>query len=231
MLAESLSESLYFGFAITLIAYFVGLWVKQKLKLTIFNPILVSTGLIIGFLYASNITYEKYEQGAKHISYLLTPATVCFAIPLYRQLEILKKNMTAIFIAIFSGVITSASTIYILSLILNLEHVHYVTLLPKSITTAIGIGVSEEAGGIVSITMMCILVTGIIGAVIAEIIFKVFKITDPIAKGVALGTSSHAVGTSKAFEIGEVEGAMSSLAIAVAGVITAVIVPFVINFI
>ena len=159
------------------------------------------------------------------MSYFLTPSTVCLAIPLYKQLELLKKNLTAVAAAITAGVIGSVVSVYVMSMIFRLEHVHYVSLLPKSITTAIGMGVSEEAGGIVTMTIVSIILTGILGNIVADGWFKLVGIKEPIAKGLALGTSAHAIGTAKALELGEVEGAMSSLSIAVAGLMTVVAVP------
>lgn len=222
-----LQESLYFGFVISILAYLFGVWLKRKLGWAILNPLLVSVVLVIGCLLVFDIDYDTYNYSAKYISYLLTPSTVCLAIPLYKQLELLKKNLLAVGIAILSGVITSAASIFALCLLFRLEHLHYVTMLPKSITTAIGMGVSEEAGGMVTITVVCIIITGIFGNIIAEHLFRAAGIRHPIAKGLALGTSAHAIGTAKALELGDVEGAMSSLAIAVAGLLTVVMVPLV----
>lgn len=157
-----------------------------------------------------------------YLSYLLTPATVCLAIPLYQQIVLLKKNMMAILLGIIAGVLSSLGSVLALSFVFGLEHEYYVTLLPKSITTAIGMGVSEELGGIVTITVAVILITGIFGNVMGETICKLFHIYEPIAVGLAFGTSSHAVGTAKALELGEIEGAMSSLSIAVAGILTVI---------
>jgi putative effector of murein hydrolase len=171
-------------------------------------------------LLAANIEFETYKQGASYISWFLTPATVCLAIPLYEQLEILKKHWKAVIAGIVSGVITNMITVAILALLFGLNHQEYVTLLPKSITTAIGMGVSEELGGYVTITVAVIVITGVIGNMLAEFLCKVFRIEEPMAKGLAIGTSAHAMGTAKAMEMGEVEGAMSSLSIAVAGILT-----------
>lgn len=222
-----LQESLYFGFVISILAYLFGVWLKRKLGWAILNPLLVSVVLVIGCLLVFGIDYDTYNSSAKYISYLLTPSTVCLAIPLYKQMELLKKNLLAVGIAILSGVIASAASILALCLMFRLEHLHYVTMLPKSITTAIGMGVSEEAGGMVTITVVCIIITGIFGNIIAEHLFRAAGICHPIAKGLALGTSAHAIGTAKALELGDVEGAMSSLAIAVAGLLTVVMVPLV----
>ena len=166
---------------------------------------------------------DTYESGAKYLSYFLTPATVALAVPLYEQIEPLKKNWKAILAGIFAGAMTSALCVLVLSLIFKLSHKQYVTLLPKSITTAIGMGLSEELGGIVTITVAVIIVTGVIGNMFAENICKLFHISDPVAKGVGIGSASHAMGTSKAMEMGEIEGAMSSLSIAVSGLMTVVV--------
>lgn len=218
-------ESMYFGFVLSLGAYIAGVQLKKKFGWAILNPLLVSVVLVSACLLIFHIDYQTYNSSAKYISYLLTPSTVCLAIPLYKQLELLKKNFAAVIIAIFSGVAASAVSIFAMCMIFGLGHQHYVTLLPKSITTAIGMGVSEEAGGIVTITVMCIIITGILGNIIAEAVFKLLHLDNPIARGLALGTSAHAIGTAKALELGEIEGAMSSLAIAVAGLMTVAAVP------
>lgn len=194
--------------------------------MAIFNPLLISIAIIIAFLLFFNIDYEEYNNGAKYLGYLLTPATMCLAVPLYEQLEILKKNVKAIMAGIISGVITSMSSILALSVIFNFSHTEYVTILPKSITTAIGIGISEELGGIVTITVAVIIITGIFGNMTAEFVCKMFKINEPIARGVAIGSSAHAMGTAKAIEMGPIEAAISSLTIAVAGIVTVVAVSF-----
>ena len=219
---EFLSESIIFGAVLSLAAYEIGLLMKKKFKLAILNPLLIGTICVIGFFLIFRIDYEEYNEGAKYISYLLTPATVCLAVPLYEQLSLLKKNFMAVAVGILSGVLASLVSVLALAKLFDLNHQQYVTLLPKSITTAIGMGVSEELGGLVTITVAVIVITGILGNVIAEFICKIFKIHEPIAKGLALGTASHAIGTAKAMEMGQIEGAMSSLAIAVAGLLTVI---------
>lgn len=216
---------LYFGMFISVFAYLIGMWLKKRLGWAVLNPLLVAIILVIVFLKASGISYTDYNEGAGYISYFLTPATVCLAIPLYKQLELLKKNLAAVLIAITSGVAGSVLSVFAMSLVFRLEHVHYVSLLPKSITTAIGMGVSEEAGGIVTITIVSIILTGILGNIVAEGWFKLIGVKEPIARGLAIGTAAHAIGTAKALELGEIEGAMSSLSIAVAGIMTVVVVP------
>lgn len=219
---ELLSSSVFIGVLISLVGYQIGAFLNKKFKVALLNPLLLAIIFVIIFLWLTGIDYETYNKGAGHISYLLTMATICLAIPLYEELELLKKNVTAIVIGIFAGTLTGLISILLMAIIFHLNHQQYVTLLPKSITTAIGIGVSEKIGGMVTITVAVIIITGILGNVIAEGVFKLFRIHHPIAKGVALGTSSHAIGTAKAIEIGKIEGAMSSLSIAIAGLITVI---------
>lgn len=217
---EMLCNSVFFGVAISLLAYELGSWMKRKWKLAIFNPLLISIAAVMLILVFFRIDYDSYYEGAQYLSYLLTPATVCLAIPLYEQLEQLKHNAKAIAAGILSGVLTSLASVLALSLLFELTHEQYVTLLPKSITTAIGMGVSEELGGITTITVAVIIVTGILGNMLATLICRLFKIQEPAAVGIALGSSSHAIGTTKAMELGEIQGAMSSLSIAVSGILT-----------
>ena len=191
---EFAAESVFFGTAITLAAYEVGIFCKKKWKIGIFNPLLVAIVLVVGFLAVTGIPAGVYQSSARYVSFLLTPATVCLAIPLYEQLE----------------------------LVFGFDHSEYVTFLPKSITTAIGMGVSEQMGGNVSITVITIIITGVVGNILGEPVLKLFRIHNPIAKGIGLGSSAHAIGTAKAMELGEVEGAMSGLSIAVAGLMTVV---------
>lgn len=219
---DLLCNSAFFGVVVSILGYEIGLFLKKKFNNGIFNPLLISILFVMVALVIFKVDFESYNNGAKYLSYLLTPATVCLAIPLYEQLDLLKNNFKAIIIGIFSGVAASLISVFLFALFFQFTHEQYVTLLPKSITTAIGMGISEELNGIVTITVAVIIVTGIIGNILAEVICKVFHIHEPIAKGIAIGTSSHAIGTSKAMEIGEIEGAMSGLAIAVAGLFTVI---------
>ena len=217
-----LTDSVFFGVTLSIVAYLIGDLIKKKTGLGIFNPLLISIAICIAVLAVSGVDYDTYNASAHYLSWFLTPATVCLAVPLYEQLELLKKNWLAMLLGIGTGVLTSVVTVFVLAKLLGLNHQEYVTLLPKSITTAIGMGVSEELGGYVTITVAVIIITGVLGNILAELICKVFKIEHPIAKGLAIGSASHAIGTAKAMEMGEVEGAISSLAIAVAGVLTVV---------
>lgn len=220
---EFLQDSVFFGVFISVVTYEIGALIKRKWNVAIFNPLLISIALIIVFLILFDVDYDTYDFGAQYLSYFLTPATVALAVPLYEQIEPLKNSWKAIIAGILSGALTSALCVLILSIVMGLDHKQYVTLLPKSITTAIGMGLSEELGGIVTITVAVIVVTGVIGNMFAEQICKLFHITDPVAKGIAIGSSAHAMGTAKAMEMGEIEGAMSSLSIAVSGLLTVVV--------
>ena len=219
---EFFANAAFAGVSVSLISYMIGVYLKKKLNVGLFNPLLISIAVTIIFLVLAHIDYDAYNEGARYLSWLLTPATVCLAIPLYEEFELLKSNVRAVMCGIISGVLTSLITILVLALFFGLTHEEYVTLLPKSITTAIGMGVSEELGGYVTITVAVIIITCVIGNILAEFICKIFRIEEPIAKGIAIGSAAHAIGTAKAMEIGEVEGAMSSLSIAVAGILTVV---------
>lgn len=217
---ETLTNSIFFGIILTLGAYLVGVVLKRRFNFFLFNPLLVAIAISISVLAVSGIEYSQYNNGASHISILLTPATVCLAIPLYEQIQLLRKNATAILIGIASGVLTSGITIAAMSMLFALGHKEYVTLLPKSITTAIGIGLSQELDGYIAITVAAIIITGLFGNIAGDILCRLCGIKHPVAKGIAIGTSTHVMGTSKAMEIGKVEGAMSSLSVAVAGCMT-----------
>lgn len=223
---EFLNNSLFFGLLLSLATYALGCFLKSKLKTDLVNPLIISVILVIVFIVVTGMDFESYKQQSSLLSYMLTPVTVCLAVPLYKQLNALKQNLWAVCIGITVGVITALTSVLLLSLAFGVSHELYVTLLPKSITTAIGMGVSEELGGITEITVAVIVITGVIGAAIGRPIMKLFRITEPVAVGLALGTASHAVGTSKAIEIGETEGAMSGLAIVVAGILTVILAPF-----
>ena len=217
-----LISSAFFGAFISLAAYFVGLKLKKKFKLAIFNPLLIAVALVIAALLLLDVDYESYNSGAKYLSCLLTPATVSLAIPLYEQIRQLRGNWKAIFAGILAGSLAGVASVFLLSLIFGLNHAEYATLLPKSVTTAIGIAVSEELGGYPAITAVVIITTGLLGNIFAEGFLKLIRVREPVAKGVAIGTSAHAIGTTKAMEMGETEGAMSGLSIGVAGVFTVI---------
>lgn len=215
-------NSVFFGVMVSILTYGAGMMLQKKFRLAVFNPLLISIILTILVLVTAHIDYKTYYASAKYLSYLLTPATVCLAIPLYERIEELKKNWKAVLAGISSGVLTSLCSILVMAAFFHLSHKEYVTLLPKSITTAIGMGVSQELGGYVTLTVAVIIITGILGNIFAETICRMFHISEPVAKGVAIGTASHAIGTARAMTMGETEGAMSSLSIAVAGLLTVI---------
>lgn len=187
-------QSVFFGVSVSLAAYGIGVLLQKKFKFALFNPLLISVVLTIAVLLTAHISYDTFYEGAKYLSYLLTPATVCLAVPLYEKLSLLKSNWKAIFAGILSGVITTLCSVFVMSKLFHLTHEEYVTLLPKSITTAIGMGVSEELGGYVTLTVAMIIITGIFGNVIAVSVCRLFRITDPIAKGVSIGSAAARAG-------------------------------------
>ena len=222
---DFLTSNMFFGIFISLVAYEIGQITYEKTKLPIFNPLLVAIVIVIALLKIFNIDFETYNQGGQFINMFLGPATVILAVPLYKQLSLLKKNFIPIIIGITVGCFVSVISIILLSKVFGLDNNIIISLLPKSVTTPIGIEISNSLGGVTGVTVLAIIITGITGAIIAPIVCKIFRITNPVAIGIGIGTASHAVGTSKALEIGETEGAMSSLSIGIAGVMTVVIAP------
>lgn len=219
-MSDFLARSLFFGAGISLLFYEVGLLLKKRFKLAVLNPLLIAILCVMASLKVLGVPYSDYNAGAQYLSWLLTPATVALAVPLYEELGLLRKNLPAVAGGILAGTFAGLAGILLLCRVFALDHQLYVTFLPKSITTAIGMGVAEELGGVTALTVAAIILTGILGNVAAEGLFRLFRIYDPIARGLALGTGAHAIGTAKAMELGEVEGAMSSLSIAVAGLLT-----------
>lgn len=224
------NDSTVWAVVMTIVAYGVGTYIQGKTKKAWVNPLIIACLVMMLFLNLCRIPYDVYKEEAELLTYLLLPATVSLAIPLYEQWTLLKKNLLAIVCGISAGALTSVLCILLLAWLFQLEPQYAVSLMPKSVTTAIGTDVSVELGGIAALTAGVIILTGIVGNLLAQTLCKLFRITDPIAKGVAIGTSSHAIGTTKALEMGQVEGAMSSLAIAVAGIITAVLCPMLAQF-
>ena len=223
-------SSAVFGVVISLVGFWIGSYLKKKFNYAIVNPLLIAIVFVIVILIIFKIDYSAYYSSARYLSYLLTPATVCLAVPLYSQVEKLKENLVAILCAVFAGVLTSLASVLAISVVFRLSHLDYVTLLPKSITTAIGMGVAEELGGVTSVTVPIIILTGIFGNLAGEFVCRLFRVTDPIAKGLGIGCASHAIGTSRAMEWGELEGAMSSLSIVISGIFTVVLAPVFASF-
>jgi len=224
-----LTTSPIFGVLISLVAYIIGQWLNKKTKISLLNPLFIAITLVIIFLITFNIPLDNYNNGGKIISFFLGPATVILAVPLYNKIDHLKKNAIPIIIGILLGSVAGIITVLFLGRVLNLDEVIALSLVPKSVTTPIGIEISNQINGISSVTVTAIIITGILGAIFSPIILKLFKVKDKIAIGVAIGTSSHALGTTKAVELGETEGAMSSLSIGIAGIITVIIAPILIK--
>ena len=219
-MSQLISGADHFGFVLSIFIFLLAVQIKLRFKLELLNPLLVSTIIIIAILLTFKIPYDSYLEGADILNYFLTPATVCLAIPLYKQFSLLKNNFKAVFCAVLLGTISSLGSILLMGFFFKLPVEHIATLLPKSITTAIGLGISESISGYVNLTVASIVLTGIIGGILSDFVFK-------IARGLALGTSAHAIGTAKALEMGEIEGAMSSLSIVLAGIFTVILVPIV----
>lgn len=220
---ELIQSSVFLGAAITIGSFELGRLLRKKWNCAVFNPLLLGILFAMLLLLLFRIDYGSYLNGAKYINFLLTPATVCLAVPLYEKFELLKKNALAVALGIGAGVVTSLAVVFALAALFRMDFSMFATLLPKSITTAIGMDVSAELGGYASLTVAAIVLTGVLGNICAEGACRLFRITNPIAQGVAIGTSAHAVGTSKALEMGEIQGAMSSLSLVVAGILTVIL--------
>lgn len=220
-----ITNTILFGIIISLIAFEIGLFINRKTKLSVLNPLLIAITIVIIFLLVFNIDIEQYNEGGKFINIFLGPSTVVLAVPLYKQLNLLKKNFTPIIIGILIGSFVGIFSVIGFSFILGLDSTIIKSLLPKSVTTPIGIELSNQLGGIIPITVLSIIISGITGAVLGPAVCKLFKIKDKVAIGVSIGTASHALGTTKALELGETEGAMSGLSIGIAGIITVFIAP------
>lgn len=228
-MAELLTQGAAWGVLLTLGAFALGTFLQKKTGRAWCNPLLLGSVFVILFLRLSGISCPDYQASAGPVSWLLLPATISLAAPLYEQWEALRKNAAAILTGIAAGVAVSVGAILILAWAFHLDRAAAVSLLPKSVTTAIGTDVSGELGGIPTLTTAVIILTGIFGNLTAPAICKLFRITEPAAKGVGIGSAAHAIGTARALEIGPVEGAMSSLSIAVAGILTALLCPLAVN--
>lgn len=224
-MADFLMELPLFSIVLTFAAFQVGLWCQKKAKSPLFNPILIGAALVIGALLLIGADPNTYVAATESLTWLLTPATVCLAVPLYRQIKVLKKSLPAILIGIFAGAVTSLLTVFLLCGLFSLDRHVSVSLLPKSITTAIGLALSEQNGGNPTLTSIVIVITGVLGNLIGPSLCKLLKLTDPVSQGVAFGTASHLGGTSKATEMDPLAGAVSSLSLVAAGIVSALIFP------
>ncbi|NLW42451.1 MAG: LrgB family protein [Tissierellia bacterium] len=222
-------NSPYYGVMFTLVGYLLGMWLSKKFKNPILNPMLVGIITCIVLMKITGISYEEYKIGANYVTFFVAPATVSLIIPLYKNIETLKKNLIPVLVGIFAGAITAIVSVILLANLFGISEQLKLSLVSQSITTAIAIPLTEQIGGLGAIVSISISFRGILGAVFSPSILKFFRIENPVAKGVAIGTTSHASGTAKAIEMGEVEGALSGLSIAIAGIITAIVLPIIVG--
>lgn len=217
----------FFGILLCIGAYAVGVWINQKVKSPIVNPLMIAIAIVITVLLVFRIPLEDFNRGGDFIAFFLVPATAALALSIYRQMWLLKRNFLPIIIGSAVGSLTSMGSVYGLCRLLGLDEALTQSLIPKSVTTPIAMDLSLQLGGESSITVAAVVVTGIVGAILAPAFIKLFRVNNPIAAGVAIGTSSHALGTTKALEIGEVEGAMSGIAIGISGILTVLFAMFI----
>lgn len=217
---KEIFSSPYFGVALSVAAFGAGVKINQKTKSPVCNPLIIAILLVVGVLLIFDIPYEQYNEGGQIINMFLAPATACLAVAIYSKFEILRQYWIPVLVGCTAGSAASIGSVYAMCNLFGLDKALTVSLLPKSVTTPIAVSISEPAGGVVPITVVAVIFTGILGGIISPFLIRIFRVSDPVAAGLAIGASSHAVGTSKAIELGEVEGAMSGLAIGICGIIT-----------
>ena len=225
LLSELLSSP-FFGIALSVAAFSIGVWIQKKTGLVICNPLIIAIVLVSGVLLLFKIPYESYNEGGSIINMFLAPATSCLAVSVYTRVELLKRNWLPILAGCVAGSLTSMGSVFLLCRLFGLDEAMTYSLLPKSVTTPIAVGIAESHGGISSITVAAVILTGIMGSILAPFLIRIFRVKDAMTAGLAIGACSHAVGTSKAIEIGETEGAMSGLAIGICGIVTVVFAMF-----
>ena len=223
---SELVSSPFFGIALSVAAFSIGVWIQKKTGLVICNPLIIAIVLVSGVLLLFKIPYESYNEGGSIINMFLAPATSCLAVSVYTRMELLKKNWLPILAGCAAGSLTSMGSVFLLCRLFGLDEAMTYSLLPKSVTTPIAVGIAESHGGISSITVAAVILTGIMGSILAPFLIRIFRVKDAMTAGLAIGACSHAVGTSKAIEIGETEGAMSGLAIGICGIVTVVFAMF-----
>ncbi len=216
------TASPFFGIAISILAFAIGIWVQKKTGLIICNPLIIAIVLVSGVLLIFKIPYEHYNEGGSIINMFLAPATSCLAVSIYTRVELLKKNWLPILVGCTAGSLTSMGSVLLLCRLFGLDETMTVSLLPKSVTTPVAVSISESHGGLVPITVVAVIITGILGSILAPWLIRIFRVKDSVAAGLAIGACSHAMGTSKAVELGETEGAMSGLSIGICGIVTVI---------
>ena len=230
-MTDMLSANQFFFLTLTLVAFSIGRLLNKKFKSAIVNPILIGAVLIIAVLSVLDIPNETYQSGCRLLSFLITPATICLSISLYSQFQTIKKHIPAVLTGLTFGTLSCLAVIYLMCRLFGFDSAMTATLLPKSITTAIGVSVSEELGGIAAVTSACIVLTGIMTNIAGPFLIKLFRIKSPIAQGVSLGTAGHVIGTARAAEIGELVEAVSSFSLTVTGILTTVLLSFAAEYI
>lgn len=223
---DVLLSSPFFGLTLSAAAWCLGCWVQKKTGLLLCNPLLIAVALIIAVLAVFRIPYETYAAGGDFIKLMLGPVTAVLALNIYNQKDILQKHFLPVLAGCLVGSLTSVGSIMLLCKVFHVEEALAASLLPKSVTTAIAMGIAESRGGVAGIAAAAVMVAGLTGAVFAPLFAKAFRITDPVAEGLAIGACSHALGTTRAIEIGQVQGAMSSIAICICGILTSVLTLF-----
>lgn len=223
---DALTGSPLFGLTLSAAAWCVGLWLQKKTKFFLCNPLLIASALLIVCLAAFDIPYERYAQGGDFIKLMLGPVTAVLALNIYNQRDILREHFLPVLTGCLVGSLTSAGSVMLLCRVFHVEEALAASLLPKSVTTAIAIGIAESRGGVGGIAAAAVMVAGITGAVFAPLFARLFRVTEPVVEGLAIGACSHALGTTRAMEIGPVQGAMSSIAICVCGILTSILVLF-----
>ena len=220
---NELWASPFFGIALSILAFLAGVRLQARLKSALCNPLLIAIILIAGFLSIFKIPYESYNAGGAIINMFLAPATACLAVSIYSKIRILKENWLPIVVGCTVGSVTSMGSVYLLCRLFRLDEAMTASLIPKSITTPIAVEVSGAHGGIVPVTVIAVIFTGILGSIFAPLLIRLFQVNDPVAAGLSIGACSHAVGTSRAIQLGETQGAMSGLAIGICGIITVIV--------
>ncbi len=224
-MTELILNSTYFGAAITVAAFILATIINKRWQNPFTTPLFLATIFVIAVLLLGKIEYKTYNESAKYLTYFLVPVTVCFAVPMYRQLPLLKKHIWTILFAMFVGVVASVVSVCIVVILLGLTDIIARSLVSISVTTALAIGITRKLGGLVSLTVSAVIITGILGASVSDKLCKWMKLKNPISRGLAIGNASHAAGTVKAMEMGHIEGSFSSLAIVISGLMTAAIAP------
>jgi len=225
-MSDTIASSPFFGIVLTCLAWCVGLWVQKKTGIFLLNPLVIAVAIIILVLTAFDISFQQYSLGGDLISLMLGPVTAVLALNIYNQRKLLQEYFVPVLAGCLAGCLTNIASILLLCKLLAVDSVMTASLLPKSVTSAIGMAISESSGGVPSITIAAVLIAGVEGAIFAPLFAKWFRITDPVAEGIAIGASSHALGTTKAMEIGPLQGAMSSIAICICGIMTSVLTLF-----